>query len=208
MTEEPEEFVNLALDTVDKQQSDIPKTSAAQLLEMLCDHIDGATTFITQISIAIIKNGISGDEEFPFLKDLKERLLFTKMNNVNRIEASLMILTVVSYLLSRRKDLIGMMEDMLKTNKAYFESPQLNELVSARLSLFIGYYCDNIFKTQENETSFVEYFQLLVKQIQCKEQYRFAIMYQSIDALKNIVEDDELFPKIKELILQVFPVLL
>ena len=29
MQEEPEEFVNLALDTVDKQESDIPKTAAA-----------------------------------------------------------------------------------------------------------------------------------------------------------------------------------
>ncbi len=44
MIEEPEEFVNLSLDTVDKQESNIPKTAAAQLLEMYCDHIDGSTT--------------------------------------------------------------------------------------------------------------------------------------------------------------------
>ena len=46
MKEDPEEFVNLALDTVDKQESDMPKTAAASLLETLCDHIDGSTSFL------------------------------------------------------------------------------------------------------------------------------------------------------------------
>ena len=46
MADEPEEFVNLSLDTVDKQISDIPKTAAASLLETFCDHIDGCTSFI------------------------------------------------------------------------------------------------------------------------------------------------------------------
>jgi hypothetical protein len=59
MLDEPEEFVNLALDTVDKQQSDIPKTTAGTLLEMLCDHIDGSTTFISQIAIMIINHAVA-----------------------------------------------------------------------------------------------------------------------------------------------------
>ena len=47
MIEQPEEFVNLALDTIDKQSSEIPKTAAAALLEVFCDHIDGSTSFIS-----------------------------------------------------------------------------------------------------------------------------------------------------------------
>lgn len=46
MQEQPEEFVNLALDTVDKQESDVPKTAAANLLETFCDHIDGSISFL------------------------------------------------------------------------------------------------------------------------------------------------------------------
>ena len=46
MIDEPEEFVNLALDTVDKQESDVPKTAAATLVETLCDHIDGSTSLL------------------------------------------------------------------------------------------------------------------------------------------------------------------
>lgn len=54
MIEEPEEFVNLALDTIDKQSSEVPKTAAAALLEMFCDHVDGSTSFIAQMSAIII----------------------------------------------------------------------------------------------------------------------------------------------------------
>ena len=58
MVDEPEEFVNLALDTIDKQESNIPKTAAASLLEIFCDHIDGSTTQISQIAILIVINEI------------------------------------------------------------------------------------------------------------------------------------------------------
>jgi hypothetical protein len=56
-----------------------------------------------------------------------------------------MILTVMSYLLSRRTDLIGQMQDMLKNNSEYFANAEV--IVQARLSLFLGYYCDNVFKS-------------------------------------------------------------
>lgn len=47
MTKDPEQFVSLALDTCDKQQSKVVKTQAAKLLEAICDNIDGAVSFIT-----------------------------------------------------------------------------------------------------------------------------------------------------------------
>lgn len=46
MKEHPEEFVNIAIDVVDKQESDLPKTAATTLLESLCDHIDGSTSYL------------------------------------------------------------------------------------------------------------------------------------------------------------------
>jgi chaperonin cofactor prefoldin len=44
MIDDPKDFVNLALDTCDKQQSMIVKTQAAKVLEAICDNIDGAIT--------------------------------------------------------------------------------------------------------------------------------------------------------------------
>ena len=43
---DPAEFVNLALDTCDKQESETVKTRAAKLLEAMCDNVDGSTTML------------------------------------------------------------------------------------------------------------------------------------------------------------------
>ena len=43
---QPEEFVNLALDTCDKQESETVKTQAAKLLEVMCDQVDDSITFL------------------------------------------------------------------------------------------------------------------------------------------------------------------
>ena len=59
MENDPEDFVNLSLDTIDKQQSGIVKTAAAGLLEMLSDHIDGCTTFSSQMAIIMINYSVS-----------------------------------------------------------------------------------------------------------------------------------------------------
>jgi hypothetical protein len=47
MIKDPDQFVNLALDTCDKQSSKVIKTQGAKLLESICDNIDGAITFTT-----------------------------------------------------------------------------------------------------------------------------------------------------------------
>jgi hypothetical protein len=47
MINDPDQFVNLALDTCDKQSSKVIKTQGAKLLEAICDNIDGSITFTT-----------------------------------------------------------------------------------------------------------------------------------------------------------------
>lgn len=39
------------------------------------------------------------------------------------------------------------------------------------------------------------------------QPWRFAVLYQSIDALKNIFEDEDLIPKVRDLLPSMFPVL-
>jgi chaperonin cofactor prefoldin len=51
MYDDPQEFINLALDTCDKQQSNVVKTQAAKLFEGLCDNIDGAVTVTSYFCI-------------------------------------------------------------------------------------------------------------------------------------------------------------
>lgn len=81
---------------------------------------------------------------------MESRYFFTKLPPVNRVDTALTCLTVMSYLLSRRADLILMMEGMLLKNFAFFSDPQQDPLVTSRLCLFLGYYCDNMFKSNQD----------------------------------------------------------
>ena len=51
MYDEPQEFVNLALDTCEEQKSRTVKTQAAKLAEALVDNINGALTLIMFYSL-------------------------------------------------------------------------------------------------------------------------------------------------------------
>jgi hypothetical protein len=54
MYEDPQEFVNLALDTCEGQESKSVKTQAAKLFESLADNINGALTLTTFFSLQFI----------------------------------------------------------------------------------------------------------------------------------------------------------
>jgi len=62
MIEDPQNFVNLALDTCDKQASYVVKTQAAKLLEGLCDNIDGAVTLTSYFCIQSLNITLSKEK--------------------------------------------------------------------------------------------------------------------------------------------------
>lgn len=116
MIKDPDSFVNLALDTCDKQKSKIVKTHAAKLLESICDTIDGAVSFITlfccqSLSLALDPSQEKIDEAFYsvdylFFKDS----LFLKSPQEIISETCLVALTAISYILPRRHDLVPLFE--------------------------------------------------------------------------------------------------
>ena len=59
MYDKPSDFVALALDCCDKQQSNIVKTQAAKLFEGLCDNIDGAVTYTSFFCIQALNMTLS-----------------------------------------------------------------------------------------------------------------------------------------------------
>lgn len=65
--DDPQEFVNLALDTCDKQKSRVVKTQAAKLFESLCDNIDGATTLTSYFCIQSINVTLAKESGKPEL---------------------------------------------------------------------------------------------------------------------------------------------
>ncbi|CAD8078453.1 unnamed protein product [Paramecium sonneborni] len=210
MKDEPEEFVNLALDSVDKQQSDVPKTAAASLLETLCDHIDGSTTFLANLAVIISQHSINilsntpmqfKEQQLTFVQALQEKKLFKEYSAVDRIESSLVVLTIMSYLIQKRMDIVLLMEQLLTDNLQFFQNVK-EQIIKLRLSLFFGYYCDNLFKKDTQSQNMNAYLQIMISFVQPQEP---VVLYQSIDALKDIFEDDDLKMKTKDLVVIVFP---
>ena len=64
MLRDPEQFVNLALDTCDKQKSKVVKTQGAKLLEAICDNIDGAVSFITIFCCQSLHYSLKNNNQF------------------------------------------------------------------------------------------------------------------------------------------------
>ena len=110
-------------------------------------------------SIQLGYDSFAEDPTSPYflLKDISNRYFFQKMNPYDRIDACLMTLTVMSYLLSRRPDLISMIEQMLRANLPFFQNAKLHPVIIVRLCLFLGYYCDNLFKANGDLNSLIEY---------------------------------------------------
>lgn len=115
MYDDPQEFVNLALDTCDKQQSNVVKTQAAKLFEGLCDNIDGAVTVTSFFCIQGINMTLSKESQRPQFeitnfaanidqahKNLIEHCSFIKNSKPDVIvEAGIMVLALLSYVHSK-----------------------------------------------------------------------------------------------------------
>ncbi len=109
--DDPQEFINLALDCCDKQKSQTVKTQACMLLEHICDNVDGGTTCITTfacnalnfalkkgLSPALIaEQGLWGMENDPFLCNSQPVII---------AETCIVALTVISYILPKKDHLV------------------------------------------------------------------------------------------------------
>ena len=108
----PDEFVALAIDTCEKQFSKIFKTSAAHHFEILSEHVDGFLTFAAKFCVEAIDfsfkcndlNELS-ESNYPLLFEHKGSNFVSFFPLESRIEAAFVILSVASYLISKRIDL-------------------------------------------------------------------------------------------------------
>lgn len=96
----------------------VPKTQACKVLESLCDNIDGSVTFITNLACGAINVALQGATTQNYDSDLAEFKdePFFQSDPILIVDSCLMILTVMSYILPQRKDLIGNFERTISNN--------------------------------------------------------------------------------------------
>ncbi|MDR3548035.1 MAG: hypothetical protein P4M11_07190 [Candidatus Pacebacteria bacterium] len=109
---DPQNFFTLALDTCDRQSSDVCKTEAAKLLEGLCDHIDGALTFTSSFCCEAMRYACKGCNaaELPDYQTLStfgaDSVFLHKSTPERIVETCIVAMTDISYLTPKRKDVL------------------------------------------------------------------------------------------------------
>lgn len=119
----PEEFVNLALDTCEKQFSKIFKTAAASYLEVMADNIDGYLTFVVKICAEAIDFSFQctdlaalNEANYPLLHQFKDSQFVKYFPLESRVDVSLMTISILSYLVTKRMDLRKILEATVMRN--------------------------------------------------------------------------------------------
>mmetsp|Transcript_12871 Transcript_12871/g.21770 ORF Transcript_12871/g.21770 Transcript_12871/m.21770 type:complete len:724 (-) Transcript_12871:115-2286(-) len=207
MVDDPKEFVNLALDTCDKQKSYVVKTQASKLFEGLCDNIDGAVTLTSYFCIQAINLTLSkesGKEKVQLDNisniinqghdHLLEQSSFMKNSKPDAVfDASIVVLGVLSYVHSKEayKNVFNGIDKVL----SYY----INEitvggstLAKVRYTLFLGYFSDILFVNDPEAFKMTLSFLYSNVNLQGEEK---AIALQSIDTLKTIACDKDFIPR-------------
>ena len=210
MYDNPQEFVSLALDTCDRQKSYIIKTQAAKLIEALCDNIDGAVTLITFFCVNSLNFTLSKESgkephnlgEFSINinethQQLCEGSSFMQHSKPDVIiDPAITVLGLLSYVHSQNqyRNIFAIMESTLN----YYIGEIINnesKLVRARYALFLGYLVDMLYK--DRDEAFRETIFFLYRSVNLRGEDK-AIALQSIDTLKTVTCDQDLFPRIEK----------
>jgi hypothetical protein len=178
------------------------KTQACKLFEAMCDNIDGSTTFAAIFCCNAINKvyGKSITEESLWDMENDPFLANTPVEFV--VDACLLAITVISYILPERKDLTAIFTRSMDINiDELLERKPIpaseNALIVAkavilrsRMSLLIGYYGDmlyvNNFEAFKKSTSF------LFESIGMSQGAEKVVALQCVDTLKTIVVDSDI----------------
>ena len=113
------------------------------------------------------------------------------------IETSLLSLTITSYLLPKRMDIINALDHMLKRNLDLLISSETNVLIQARMALFYGYYTDILFK--DDDEKFKSSMEFLFRSLNNPDE-TIVVGYQSCETLITLIADKNIIPRIQPLV--------
>ena len=161
MLDDPKDFVQLALDTCDKQNSNIVKTQAAKALEAVCDNVDGTITHVIFFCIQALNLTLSKEkgkvplslnpEAFANIEQntqvLEKSSFITNSKPDVIIETGITVIGLLSYVHSKEsyKLVFSAIEQVLE----YYIEDIIkceSKLILCRYSLFLGYMIDVLFK--------------------------------------------------------------
>lgn len=200
--EQPKEFMNLALDVWDKQESKTIKTQAAKWIEAFCSKIDGWVSFWSMFCIQAIdwfinENNTNDQTKMNYivLIELYKEKFLSKLPAEIVVETCLVALSVISFLLPQRTDIISNIDLMMSRNLDKLLSA--HTLIQARMALFYGYYADILFKN--NEGKFQQSIKFLFEALMYPEE-TIVVGHQAWETLITLIGDKNVVPRLQPLV--------
>lgn len=200
----PDEFVNNGQDICERQESETTKTTSAQLLETMCDCIDGSLAYTTNLALQLIEMTTNSKQaaDFYVLKEI-ENSLFMKSDDITKLEISFVILSILSFAIQRRKDLLTQLDNILEKNTSTLFSVS-SMVIHSRICLFLYFYTENIFKDRENSfKTWMLYLSNCVSQSQSR-----AVTIQACETISYIFQDEEVMYRLEPFITELVSVLI
>lgn len=107
-----------------------------------------------------------------------------------------MSLTIISYLLPKRVDVVNALDFLLKRNLDVLLNDS-HVLIQARMALFYGYFTDILFKNDEEK--FNQSLEFLFKSLDYPEE-SIVVGHQSCETLVTLIADKNIIPKMIPLV--------
>ncbi|CDW80715.1 UNKNOWN [Stylonychia lemnae] len=195
----PKEFVNYSIDICQKQKSKTYKTQAAKLLESIIDHVDGMLTFTVNFCIEVIQNIMQGGGQTDYIQQIITKFRLKFESEEEFMEVCLLALTIISYALIKRQDLMRNLDQLVLQHLQTFMSDQQSPIIKNRFCLFLAFYLDQLMLTvpqTTQEINFEKILQFLIGQLGIKGQK--IVSLQALDTLVTQTSERVLTLKIQQ----------
>ena len=159
MEDNQEEFVNSTVDMCDKRKSETVKAAAAQLINGLCDKVDGALTFTVVVLLQLLDWSIAETQDisnFPVLSASGRGSALFQLSQEQRIEVSLLGLCVLAESVRRRSDLIVGLS-LAVSNCLPTLMTTSSPLLRSRLCLLLSFYFTDVFPTDGGKAAYLSF---------------------------------------------------
>ena len=133
--------------------------------------------------------------------DHLNKAFLTKYDDVTVVETSLLIVTVISYIVPKRFELLAPLNTMLEENLDGLIQSDI--VVRCRVAMLYGYYADSVLK--ENEARFKQILTFLFESLGMRGENK-AIAIQACDTLCTVVCDQDIVPQIEGIIDSLLPI--
>ena len=200
MTDNPAEFVKLALDVCDRQKFLHLKSQAAKFIETVGDKIKGIFPSLCHLTLDILEYAVIKDPNMDLYPTLKEHYqdskFFKYCSDEDLIDVSILTLTMVSYALPKDATLKSRFISIVeKVTKPILDRNSL--LLNCRLTIMLGYYIDILYKN--DESVFFQVINMFINSLTSGED-ALALAHQSADTLNTIINDNDIIPRVRPMI--------